>query len=168
MIAEAVREVRIERWSGRAFYVVSCGFRVDLPLDMSGCIVAALRETSQEGHRRIPGGALLATDARSGGAIFVEVAAPQVDDPRVSWLHGEVLARALPSGPTPLRGEVDELVRWSGELGHHVASFYVGFTAAESPKMFRPSRLFAMLEQGALVEHFEVRTRREYVTRVAV
>ncbi len=162
---DSAREVRIERWTGRSFFVVPFPFRVDLPLDMSGCIVAALRDTGTAGFRRVPGGAILASDARCGGAIFVEVD-PRGDDPRLSSISGEVLARALPPHASPLRAEVDELVRWSGELGNHVDAFYVGFCAGEGPRHFRPARLFALLDGGALVDKFEVRTRKLY--RVAV
>lgn len=157
------REVRIERWIGRAFYVATCSFRVDLPLDMSGCVAAALRDASVEGHRRTPGGAILASDARRGGAIFVEVEPSAVDDASIARIDAEVLARRLPLPASPLRAEVDELLRWSHELGHCIAAFYVGFTAGERPRSFRPTRLFAALESTAVVEPFEVRTRRQYV-----
>jgi hypothetical protein len=157
------REVRIERWVGRSFYVSASHFRVDLPLDMSGCIAAALRDARSEGHRRTPGGAILASDARRGGAIFVEVERSSVDDDAVVRLDAEVLARRLPIDTPRLRPEVDELMRWSTELGHGIAAFYVGFAAGEGPRSFRPTRLFAALESSAVVEPFEVRCRRQYV-----
>ena len=158
----ATREVRIERWTGRAFFVVAC--RIDLtPLDMSGCIVDALKNTIASGLRRLPGGAILASDASRRGAIFVEVDPVSVGHPSVSRIDGDLLARALPAAPTALRGEVEELLRWSNELGHDVGAFYVGFSAGEGPRVFRPTRLFAALDGGELVEHFEVRTRRHYV-----
>src|SRR4051812_28623590 len=47
-----VREVRLERWDRRPFYVVDCPFRVDVPFDMSECVIAALRQAQSEGHRR--------------------------------------------------------------------------------------------------------------------
>jgi hypothetical protein len=174
--AHPSREVRIERWIGRSFYVAASPFRVDLPLDVSGCIAAALRDARIEGHRRTPGGAILASDARRGGSadcgiaptsraprIFVEVERSAVDDPAVVRLDAEILARRLPRDAPRLRPEVDELMRWSNELGHAIAAFYVGFTAAEGPRSFRPTRLFAALESSAVVEPFEVRCRRQYV-----
>lgn len=164
---ERAREVRIERWSSRTFYVVPCPFRVDLPLDMSGCIVGALRDTGSAGHRRVAGGAILASDALHRGAIYVEVEPARMEDPMITSMSADVLARALPFQPGGLRAEVDELLRWSNELGHEVGTFYVGFAPGEGPRSFRPTRLFAMLDGGALVEHFEVRTQRQYVTRVA-
>lgn len=157
------REVRIERWIGRSFYVSASSFHVDLPLDMSGCIAAALRDARIEGHRRTPGGAILASDARRGGAIFVEVEPSAVDDPSIARLDAEVLARRLPLESMRLRAEVDELLRWSNELGHAIAAFYVGFSAGEGPRSFRPTRLFGALESSAVVEPFEVRCRRQYV-----
>ena len=158
------REVQIERWSSRAFYVTSCPFRVDLPLDMSGCVAGALHESQRAGHRRIAGGLVLASDARRGGAIFVEVE-PGADDASIVVVDADVLARRLPPSKPALRNEVDELLRWSGELGHAIAAFYVGFTAGERPRSFHASRLFAALESTAVVEPFEVRSRKQYVAR---
>ncbi|MGZ6067646.1 MAG: hypothetical protein ACXWUG_30995 [Polyangiales bacterium] len=160
------RVVRLERWQSRAFHVVACPFRVDLPLDMSGCIVSALKDTMSAGHRRMPRGLVLASDRRagtSGGAIFVEVE-PMSDDPAIAWIEGDLLVRALPSSSNPLRHEVDELVRWSGELGRGVDSFYVGFTPGEGPRSFRPARLFAALED-VVVETFEIRSSRRSIMR---
>ena len=166
--ASNAREVRIERWAGRPFYVVACPFRVDLPLDMSGCIVSALRETIGAGHRRPHGGLILASDARGRGAVYIEVDPPRTDDSRVCWIEGDLLTRALPPPPTPLRAEVDELVRWSGELAREVGIFYVSFAPGEGPRAFRPVRLLAALDGGGVVEHFEVRTSKQYVSARAV
>ena len=44
------------------------------------------------------------------------------------------------------------------------STFYVGFVAGEGPRAFRPKSLFAALDGGELVEHFEVHTRKAYVT----
>lgn len=170
---DPTRVVRLERWTSKAFHVVPCRFGVDLPLDMSGCIVAALQDTMQAGHRRLPGGLVLASDRSVGtdrslrnGAIFVEVQ-PAHDDASIAWLEGDLLVRSLPARPSGLRSEVDELLRWSTELGHDVGTFYVGFTPGEGPRSFRPARLFAALD-GAIVETFEVRSaRRSTVTRFA-
>ena len=161
--AHAAREVRIERWSGRSFYVAQ--HYVDAPFDTSACIAAALRDARCEGHRRTRGGAILATDARAGGSprIFVEVEPSAVDDPAIARIDAEILARRLPFSPTSLRGEVDELLRWSRELGHAIAAFYVEFCAGEGPRSFRPTRLYAALESTAVVEPFEVRCHRRYV-----
>ena len=156
------REVRIERWSSRAFFVVPCPFRVDLPLDMSGCVVAALRDTMREGYRRPARGAILASDARGRGAVFVEIEAPSRPDPRVTVIDAECLARALPGRSSGLRAEVEELVRWSDQLGRDVGAFYVAFAASEAPGSFRPVTLVAALD-AALVDHFEVHSTRRYL-----
>jgi hypothetical protein len=162
------RVVTLERWRGRAFFVVACPFRVDLPLDMSGCVLAALRDASLAGRRRPTGGAILASDARRGGAVFVEVVPhAREQDSRVVDIEADVVTRRLPIRPSGLRSEVEELLRWSEELGREVASFYVGFVAS-GPRAFRAAQLFATLDGGEVVEHFEVRVpRRRYVTRVA-
>lgn len=161
------REVRLERWDRpRAFHVVPCTFRVDVPLDMSGCIVSALRATMSRGLRRVPGGQILASDARRSGAVFVEVESPDEEDSTLAWLEGDLLSRALPSEGARIRTDVDELMRWALMLGHDVDSFYVGFVAAEGPRAFRPTRLLAALD-GGIVEHFEVRGSRQYFVRVA-
>lgn len=159
------RVVRLERWNARCFLIVPCPFRVDLPLDMSGCIAAALHETMHSGHRRLPGGMILASDrqpnapsAARNGAIFVEI--EPGNDPTLAWIEGDLLVRALAPTAPRLRAEVDELVRWSTELGHDVDSFYVGFTAAEGPRSFRPTRLLATLDGGPVVETFEIRASR--------
>jgi hypothetical protein len=166
------RVVRLERWEARAFHVVPCPFRVDLPLDMGGCVAAALHDTMRAGHRRIVGGMILASDRHAAtrtsvtrsicdGAIFIEVE-PRDDDPALTWIEGDVLSRALPGTSSRLRQEVDELLRWSGELGNDVDAFYVGFSAGEGPRSFRPSRLLAALD-GGVVETFEIRLPRRHV-----
>lgn len=162
------REVRLERWDRpRAFHIVPCTFRVDVPLDMSGCIVAALKTTMSMGLRRVPGGHLLATDAKRSGAVFVEVEPPEEDDPTLVWLDGDVLSRALPVTGARIRADVDELMRWALMLGHDVESFYVSFVAGEGPRTFRPTRLLAALD-GGVVEHFEVKGSRQYFVPVTV
>ena len=160
------RVVRLERWNPRCFVVVACPFRVDLPLDMGGCITAALHEAMHSGHRRVPGGLILASDrhphvlaAARNGAIFVEVEAS--NDPTLAWLEGDLITRALDS-TTRLRSEVDELMRWSLELGHDVDNFYVGFAPGEGPRNFRATRLLAALDGGPVVETFEVKSTRRY------
>lgn len=160
------RVVRLERWNARCFVVVPCPFRVDLPLDMGGCITAALHEAMHSGHRRVPGGLILASDrqpnvlaAARNGAIFIEV--EPSNDPALAWIEGDLLTRALDS-TTRLRAEVDELIRWSFELGHDVDNFYVGFAAGEGPRSFRATRLLAALDGGPVVETFEIRSSRRY------
>lgn len=165
------RVVRLERWETRSFHVVPCPFRVDLPLDMGGCIAAALHDTMRAGHRRTPGGMILATDrapdavgaarVRRDGAIFVEV--DPSDDPTLAMIEGDLLTRALPPTGGRVRGEVDELMRWALELGHDVDGFYVGFAAGEGPRSFRATRLIAALDGGPVLETFEIRTPRRYV-----
>jgi hypothetical protein len=160
------REVRIERWESRAFFVVPCPFRVDLPLDMSGCIVAALKEVLATGHRRPPRGAILASDARGRGAVFVEIEPPREHDSRVVVLDAECIVRALPGRSSGLRAEVEELVRWSDQLARDVGSFYVGFVPGEAPRSFRASTLVATLASN-LVESFEVRSSRRSLVAAA-
>jgi hypothetical protein len=165
---DSSRVIRLERWQPRAFHVVPCPFHVDLPLDMSGCIAAALHDTLRSGYRRVAGGLILASDrhpgatgalrARRDGAIFIEVEAS--DTGALAWIDGDVLTRALPGGPARLRGEVDELLHWSVELGHDLDGFYVGFAAAEGPRNFRATRLLATLAGGPVVETFEVQSSR--------
>lgn len=161
------RVVSLERWEDRAFHIVPCPFRVDLPLDMGGCIAGALHDTMRAGHRRVPRGMILASDrdptasgaarVRREGAIFIEV--EPSDAPSLAWIGGDLLVRPLPASGAPLRPEVNELLRWSQELGHDVDGFYVGFVAGEGPRSFRPSRLLAALD-GGVVETFEVRSSR--------
>jgi hypothetical protein len=165
------RVVRLERWETRSFHVVPCPFRVDLPLDMSGCIAAALHDAMRAGHRRVPGGLILATDrapdavgaarARRDGAIFIEV--DPSTDPSLALVEGDLLVRGLPNVGARLRSEVDELLRWAFELGHDVDGFYVGFAAGEGPRSFRATRLIAALDGGPVVETFEIRTPRRHV-----
>jgi hypothetical protein len=164
---DVARVVRLERWNARCFHVVPCPFRVDLPLDMSGCITAALHETMHSEFRRLPGGMILASDrqpesigAARNGAIFIEV--EPSNDPTLAWIEGDLLTRALSPTAPRLRAEVDELVRWSDELGHDVECFYVGFSAGEGPRSFRATRLLATLDGGPVVETFEVRSSRSY------
>jgi len=161
------RVVSLERWEDRAFHVVPCPFRVDLPLDMGGCIAAALHDTMRAGHRRVPRGMILASDrdpnasgaarSRRDGAIFIEV--EPTDEPSLAWIGGDLLVRPLPATAAALRPEVIELIRWSQELGHDVDGFYVGFVAGEGPRAFRAARLYAALD-GGVVETFEIRSSR--------
>lgn len=160
------REVRIERWGARTFFVAPCPFRVDLPLDMSGCVVSALKETMGAGYRRPPRGLILASDARGRGAVFIEIEPPAEHDSRVATLDGERLVRALPGRTAGLRSEVEELVRWSDQLGRDIAAFYVAFVAAEGPRSFRPAALMATLDAD-VVEHFEVRSSRRSIVAAA-
>jgi hypothetical protein len=161
------RVVRLERWNARCFVVVPCPFRVDLPLDMSGCITAALHEAMHTGQRRVPGGLILASDRQPNvlasarnGAIFIEV--EPSNDPTLAWIEGDLLTRALAPTAPRLRAEVDELIRWSFELGHDVDNFYVGFAPGEGPRNFRATRLLATLDGGPVVETFEIRSTRRY------
>ncbi len=160
------REVRIERWESRAFFVVPCPFRVDLPLDMSGCIVSALQEAMREGYRRPRRSAILASDARGRGAVFVEIEPPEHHDSRVLQLDTECLVRALPGRASGLRGDVEELVRWSDQLARGIGAFYVAFAPAEGPRCFRPAALVATLD-GDVVENFEVRSSRRSIVAAA-
>lgn len=121
------RAVRAERWVGRTFYASQCRFFLDVPLDMSGMIASATREAAHGGHELVPGGLTLATDAIYRGAVLVEVQDPGIPLANVVHLDGEVLGRALPDRGVKLRAELDELVRWSLDLGLEVTACYVQY-----------------------------------------
>lgn len=146
-VSGASRAVRVERWSGRAFYASACRFFLDVPLDMTGLILNAQREAVQQGHTLVPGGAILATDSIYRGAVLLEIV-----DPRIAGLmsvvriDGEVLARGLPDKGVRLRGELDELVRWSNDLGHEVTGCYVQYEHRGSiPGAVKASQVFATI-----------------------
>ena len=160
------REVRIEQWLSRTFFVAPCAFRVDLPLDLSGCIVAALKEVREGIYRRSPSGVILASDARRGGAIFIEVETPwQVTHDRtITTIEGDMLTRSLAASATggaALRTEVDELVRWSSELGREIGGFYMAFTEGTRPRTFLPTRLVAQLDGDEAEEELAISVPRK-------
>ncbi len=146
------RPVRGEHWSQRAFFASPCRFFIDVPLDMTGCIHAALRDAQD--HRVVlkPGGAIFATDALFRGAILLEVdvdAASPTELVRVEDV--ELLARDLPLQRVKLRAELDELVRWSMDLGHDVVAIYVAYEL-QPPGIARATEIFAAL-RGAPISH---------------
>jgi hypothetical protein len=142
------REVRIEQWGERRFFISACSFKLGLPLDMSGCIVSAMRDLREGTHRRAPGGLILATDARLGGAIMIEVEVTNdaATDGTLSSLQGELLSRALVGSLAGMRHEIDELKRWGGELGRDVTSFYVSYVEGARPRSFLATRVLGHLD----------------------
>ncbi len=138
------RAVRAERWLGRTFYASQCRFFLDVPLDMSGMIANASREATQHGHHVTLGGLTLATDAIYRGAVLVEVQDPGIPLANVVRLDGEVLGRALPERGAKLRAELDELARWSLDLGLEVTACYVQYEARGSlPGSVRATHVYA-------------------------
>ena len=143
------RPVRTERWVGRAFYASPCRFFIDVPLDMTGCISGAIRETRDLGLRVLDGGDVYATDALYRGAVLVEIELDAVAVPEsgtVVRVHElDLLARVLPERGVRLRAELDELVRWSIDLGHDVSAVYVQY-AADALGLVRATEVFAALK----------------------
>lgn len=137
------REVRVERWGTRAFYASPCRYFIDLPLDMTGSVINARRDAVQAGHALLEAGSIYATDTHYRGAILVEIHPDRRDDPNVIALSGEFLARALPPKGVKLRKELDELVRWSLDLGLEVAGVYVQYE--EDGSLMRATNVFASL-----------------------
>jgi len=147
-----MREVRVEQWRRRAFYASHCRFFIDVPLDMSGMILNAAREATQHGYRLIPGGATLATDAIFRGAVLVEIERAVGHD--VVQFDGEVLARLLPEKGLQLRAELNELKRWSLDIGYEVTGCYVEYAMRDSsPGRVRPHAVYATINgESALLE----------------
>jgi hypothetical protein len=151
--ATSSRPVRSTRWGARAFFAFPCAFLLDVPLDMTGVIHGALRAASEAGLHRPPDGDVLVTDRMQRGAILVEIE----DDHRVSAVQAslarganivrvestELLVREVPTRPSRLRAELDELVRWSRELGHEVSAVYVRYDLSD--RSARPREMFAAL-----------------------
>lgn len=152
--AQQPREVRVERWGTRTFYASQCRFFIDVPLDMSGMILGAIREATQHGFRVLPGGAALATDALFRGAVLIEIEDDGSDHHNVIRLSGEVLSRALPEKGVRLRSELDELARWSLDLGYEVTGCYIEYTPAGSiPGAVRPTTVYASIRgEETLIE----------------
>jgi len=139
----ASREVRVERWTQRAFYATQCRFFIDVPLDMTGMINGAIREANARGIKLRPGGTIFATDAIYRGAVLVELDST-AGVPDAVHLDTEVLARALPPKGIRLRAELDELVRWSLDLGYEVTGCYVQYEATGTiPGSVRATQVFA-------------------------
>lgn len=148
------REVRVERWEGRAFYASQCRFFIDVPLDMSGIILSAQREALEHGFKIIPVGATLATDALFRGAVLIEIADDGRNEHNVVRMGGELLSRALPERGVQLRSELDELVRWSVDLGYEVTGCYIEYAPRGSiPGAVRPTKVYATIRgEDALIE----------------
>lgn len=148
------REVRIERWGTRAFYASQCRFFLDVPLDMSGMVLGAVREATAHGCHVIPGGATLATDALFRGAVLIEIADDGRADHNIVRITGEMLSRALPEKGVRLRTELAELTRWSSDLGYEVTGCYIEYTATGSQAgSVRPTTVYASIRgEDALIE----------------
>lgn len=137
------REVRVERWKNRAFYASPCRFFLDVPLDMSGIIHAAVRDCVAHGYHQQPSGMTLITDAIFRGAALIEIVDPRPGDPHVQRMDGEMLARSLPDKGVRLRAELDELVRWSVDIGYEIGGCYVSYEPRDSSRSVRPAHLYA-------------------------
>ena len=149
------REVRIERWAARAFYASPCRYFIDLPLDMTGSVINARRDAVGAGHALLDGGSVYATDTHYRGAILVEIHPDRRADPNVVALQGEFLSRQLPPKGVKLRKELDELVRWSLDLGLEVSGVYVQYE--EDGSLVRPTNVFAALRgEGEITEPGQV------------
>jgi hypothetical protein len=147
--ARAVRQIRLD---GRSFYATPCKFFIDVPLDMSGCILGAVREAAKAGLRVVPGGLMLVCDTHYRGAVLVEVMADAMGQSNVVVVGGSLLARDLPPKGAKLRAELDELVRWSLEIGLEVTGCYVRYEPVGSlPGALRPAEIFASVN-GELEE----------------
>lgn len=148
------REVRVERWAPRAFYASQCRFFIDVPLDMSGMVLGAIREATQHDCRIVPNGASLATDTLFRGAVLIEIEDDGRTDHNIVRMSGEMLARGLPEKGVRLRSELDELVRWSIDLGYEVTGCYIEYTSTGSiPGAVRASTVYASIRgEDALTE----------------
>jgi hypothetical protein len=148
------REVRVERWEGRTFYASQCRFFIDVPLDMSGIVLGAVREAMNHGLRLVPGGMTLATDTLFRGAVLIEIQDDGREDHNIVRMGGELLSRALPEKGVRLRSELDELVRWSLDLGYEVTGCYIEYTPRESiPGAVRATTVYASIKgEDALIE----------------
>ena len=143
------RPVRSERWTTRAFYASPCRFFIDVPLDMTGCITGAIREAHDLELPVLDGGDVYATDALYRGAVLVELEPDVIALPRLGSIirirELDLLARALPERGVRLRAELDELVRWSIDLGHDVSAVYVQYGPTENGAV-RATDVFAALK----------------------
>ena len=140
------RAVRVERWSARTFYAIPCKFLIDVPIDLSGCVIAGAREARRAGYRLLPTGDAYATDAIYRGALLLEVDPESQGVEQRVVLDVEVLARELPESVVRLRAELGELVRWSVELGYEVTGRYVRYDGVgTSPTTLRPRTVFAAI-----------------------
>jgi hypothetical protein len=148
------REVRVERWKQRAFYASPCRFFIDVPLDMSGIVRAAVRDCVTHGHHPAPGGMTLVTDAIFRGAALIEITDPRPDDPHVVRIDGEMLGRELPPKGVKLRAELDELVRWAVDLGFELGGCYVQYELRkDTGSGIRATQVYAPISgQEALID----------------
>ena len=146
------RPVRSERWATRAFYASPCRFFIDVPLDMTGCISGGIREAHDLALPVLDGGDVYATDALYRGAVLVELEPDVIAVPKqgsIIRVHDvELLTRALPERGVRLRAELDELVRWSIDLGHEVSAVYVQYGPTETGSV-RATDVFAALKPEA-------------------
>lgn len=118
---------------------------------MTGMIAGAMRATTAAGHRALEGGDVLLTDSIHRGAILVEIDGATASGGDVLRIESvELLVREVPSKPGRLRAELDELVRWSRELGHEVAAIYVRYDRTD--RVARPLSMFVALRGDTDVE----------------
>ncbi|MEO7095811.1 MAG: hypothetical protein ABI175_21305, partial [Polyangiales bacterium] len=97
----------------------------------------------------LDGGAVFATDGLYRGAVLVELEYDVIAVPATGSIlrvhELELLARALPERGMRLRAELDELVRWSLDLGHDVSAVYVEYGPTASGSV-RATEVFAALK----------------------
>ena len=150
----STRPVRFEHWRHRTFYASACRFHLDVPLDMTGVILAASREAMHHGLRPISAGVMLATDAVYRGAVLIEIERESPSGHGVLRVDdAELLVRELPPRSVRLRPEVDELLRWSREVGHEVAGIYVQYEYPAASTSVRATQIFATLKgEGSMSE----------------
>jgi hypothetical protein len=143
------RHVRTERWERRVFFASPCRFFIDLPLDMNRCIMGAVREANDMELPVLDGGDVFATDALYRGAVLVELEPDVAMVPTTGSIIRvrdlDLLARPLPDRGVRLRAELDELVRWSLDLGHDVSAVYVQYASTEQG-IVRATEVFAALK----------------------
>ena len=144
------REVRLEHWGHRCFYAAACRFFIDVPLDMSGIVLAGQREALSAGFPLKPAAAAYATDSIYRGAVLLELASdPGIEGSHLVRLEGEVLVRALPPKGVRLRAELAELARWAEDLGYEVNGLFVVYESGGTmPGGMRATQVFAPVKSA--------------------
>ncbi|MBK7396686.1 MAG: hypothetical protein IPJ34_10390 [Myxococcales bacterium] len=144
------REVRLDHWERRSFYAAACRFFIDVPLDMSGIVLAGQREALHAGFKLKPAAAAYATDSIYRGAVLLELDGdPGIDGSHIVRLEGEVLVRALPPKGAKLRAELNELARWSKDLGYEVNGLFVVYESnGTMPGGMKATQVFAPVKSA--------------------
>ena len=151
--------MRAQHWDRRVFYAAPCRYFIDVPLDMTGCILGATREATDANFKLLEGGSILATDALYRGAILVEIEDDGSEAPNIVRVDDlELLARELPTRGANLRAELDELVRWSIDLGHDVTAVYVRYEKVP-PGAMRPTQVYAAVRGETCLSERPLRVR---------